>query len=32
MTDLIFLAVVAVFFIMAVGYVVGCERLTGGAR
>ncbi len=32
MTDLIFLAVVAMFFIMAVGYVIGCERLTGRAR
>ncbi len=32
MSDLIFLAIVAVFFIIAVGYVIGCERLTGSAR
>lgn len=32
MSDLIFLAIVAAFFIMSVGYVIGCERLTGSAR
>lgn len=32
MNDLIFLAVVVVFFILAVGYVVGCERLMGSGR
>ena len=32
MTYLLFLVVVAVFFMLAAGYVLGCERLMGGTR
>jgi hypothetical protein len=29
MADLIFLAISFLFFVLAIGYVVGCERLQG---
>lgn len=32
MNDLIVLAAVAVFCILAIGYVAGCDRLFGGDR
>lgn len=32
MSDLIYLVVTFGFFALTIAYVVGCERLTGGAR
>lgn len=32
MGDLVFLLLAVVFFALALGYIVGCERLSGGAR
>jgi hypothetical protein len=30
MTDLIFISIAVGFFVLAIGYVSGCERLRGG--
>ncbi len=32
MGDVLFLVLVLAFFALAIGYVVGCERLMGGPR
>lgn len=32
MSDVIYLVVALGFFALTIGYIVGCERLAGGAR
>jgi hypothetical protein len=32
MSDVIFIAIVVVFFALAIAYTVGCERLGGGLQ
>jgi hypothetical protein len=32
MLDLVYVGLIAVFFLVAIGYIIGCERLKKGAK